>query len=362
MPILLVPLQMIRRKLKYLVIFTILTLIMIKTYDYGFNTPYPFEENQLGVNSLLTDEELKKVFQKSYLYENKCSNEAKVLVAINSATLNFRKRQIIRETWGKWVQNTNQSYLFFVSKPTDRNIEKEIELENYYYGDIVQVPTRESYYLLSFKILSSFFWTTNYCSKIKFYIKCDDDMFLNWKNLYDFLLSKENETNVIYGSVKRSYRPNRDFTSRWYVSFKDYEEKRYPDFAGKFEYFFSQCDNVLTFQFVILDGPVYIMTYDLIPKLLNTTSLVKPFYLEDVYITGMLREKIREARILSLKNLIGSYIIEKSYCHYNSSYSFHKIGSDQMKFLFDKYSFAKTNSSLICSFLENFKLFNDLAS
>lgn len=284
------PIKVLRKKIfrfKYFVCLAFLGFSVVKIYRIVQPPPYPFEAGQTNVNSLLTDEEYRKIFQ-PLLSTVKCDEVSITLVAINSAATNLQQRQAIRETWFKWVKASNQSILFFIARPEDPFLLKELELENYYFNDIVLLSVRvsfklaltefikqifpcepsilkETYYLLTFKTLSILHWSLSNCPNIRFLIKCDDDMFLNWPKLNAFLTENQNQTNTIIGKPNRDTKPNRDRFSRWFMPKELYELDYYPDFA---------------------DGPIYILTADLLPRLLNATNEVKPIYLEDVYVTG----------------------------------------------------------------------------
>ena len=220
-------------KLKYIVFVVILILVLFLIYPIIQPPAYPFEPEQRTVNSLLTKRELRRAFE-SYAGDLKCRNVSMTLVAINSGANNFNKRQAIRESWAKWVNESNQTLLFFTSKPTDEFLGKELELENYHYNDLIILPIKESYYLLPFKVLAMINWSINQCSHIKHFIKCDDDMFLNWPNLNQFLIDHRNQTSSVYGKANLNSKPNRDRHSRWYMPYDEYAKNTYPTFVGEF--------------------------------------------------------------------------------------------------------------------------------
>lgn len=320
-----------------IIVFILIILLVFKIFHiFPFSNPYPhasrypFEENQTSVNGLLTNDKLNSILEPFYLNQNQieCKNETFILIAINSGIENFNKRQMIRETWANWVNNSNQTLYFFISKPRDQFSKKKLKLENEDYKDLIFLPVEESYYLLSFKVLSILKWSTDHCPNIKFVIKCDDDMFVNWPNLNEFLISNQNQTNLIFGKANEYPEPNRDETSRWYIPYEEYSKDYYPEYVA---------------------GPIYIISSDLIPKLLYATSKVKPIYLEDVYITGILRERIVGAKLELMKNLFYQPY-EPIDCWPKSVYSFHNVTTNQMEYLFKNFSFNESDSSVLCSF------------
>ena len=94
----------------------------------------------MGVNSLLTPDKLKKVFDPAIIKGANCSPDTKILLAVNSASANFARRKVIRETLSVWVKASNQTILFFISKPTDSSLLKQIETESQLYRDIILLP------------------------------------------------------------------------------------------------------------------------------------------------------------------------------------------------------------------------------
>lgn len=320
---------MLKRKLRrigYAVFGFCLFLVTLKIYHYRQFAPYPFLPNQIGVNDLLTADKFKKIFEPAIVRSANCSEGSQFLFAINSASANFARREAIRETLSVWVKESNQTILFFISKPNDSNQLKRLKEESRLHRDIVVLPIEESYYLLVYKILALMNWATNNCPRIKFLIKCDDDMFIGWPSLYKLLESK-NTTNRIYGKLNTKSRPLRDWYSRWYMSTADYPHEFYPDFAT---------------------GQIYIVGSNLLPKLLDAASRVKPIYLEDVYLTGILREHIPGAEIVNIENLIALSLLESNFCLPRSFYCIHRATASQMRHFFKNYS---KEPSLICSLL-----------
>ena len=232
------PIKVVRKrvfKLKYCLCLVVLVLIVVKISRFAQPPPYPFKKGQDNVNSLLTDEEYQKIFR-PYLSSVQCDQKSNTLVAINSAAANLQQRQAIRETWFRWVKEQNQSILFFVSKPKDPFLAKELELEHYFYNDVVILSVHESYYLLTFKILSIINWSMmpGNCANIKFLVKCDDDLAVNWPKLNQFLMEHQNQTNTIFGKLNLASAPNRDQHSRWFMPEDLYKSNHYPEFAGTF--------------------------------------------------------------------------------------------------------------------------------
>lgn len=61
--------------------------------------------------------------------------------------------------------------------------QKEIDL----YGDIIIANFKDTYRNLTLKALYMVEWTSRYCSNARFFMKTDDDVFLNVPLVLDFI-------------------------------------------------------------------------------------------------------------------------------------------------------------------------------
>ena len=311
------------------VIYVTLSLMLTKVICTT-NRPvraYPFERGQAGVNSLLTKEQFNKVFEPALIEliggKNGCPNGTKLLVAINSAARNPHRRQAIRQTWSRFVRASNQTLLFFVGDPGDVKLRRQLKLENRKYRDIVLLPVRESYYLLTYKMLAVFNWANVNCPAVslKFLMKCDDDFYVDWPNLFAFFTDKES-SDVFYGEPNPYTQVHRNNRSRWYMPVEAFPDRNYPSF---------------------LRGSPYVLGASLLPKLLKAAGQTKLLYLEDVTITGILREQITGARMETIPNLFATYSPDDEPCL--RALALHKVKPHQMQRLFESQLSGRTNSS-----------------
>ena len=108
-------------------------------------------------------------------------------------------------------------------------------------------------------------WYNQNCGHVPYLLKCDDDVFLNTKNLYD-LVSKTTVEDVLVGYLFCGTKPTRNAKSKWYVPESRYSEDTFPP---------------------RLNGPGYLMSASVAQKLFRASRKVPVFIWEDVYITGM---------------------------------------------------------------------------
>ena len=134
---------------------------------------------------------------------------------------------------------------------------------------------------MTLKAISALEWSWKYCNFAKFFLKVDDDVFVNPFQLIEFLDSGS-QFNSITGEVFQNREPVRDKASKYYVDKFQYQGDMYPDFNT---------------------GPSYIFTNDVV-KVLYETALNQSFFkLEDVLITGVVAQMIGARRIHNPKFL-----------------------------------------------------------
>lgn len=132
-------------------------------------------------------------------------------------------------------------------------------------------------------------------------MKCDDDIFVNVPNLVHVLLGgtvpvykstlmlleklsvdAKRLTNgladdkfLLLGFKICSSKPNRDFTNKWFVPRYMYSDEFYPDYVT---------------------GGAYVMTIEAAQRLYKSSLTTPLFLFEDVYLTGIVAEKINLKR------------------------------------------------------------------
>ena len=112
-------------------------------------------------------------------------------------------------------------------------------------------------------------WSVENCVQVPYIMKMDDDTVVN---LYEILdkLEKININNSIAGYILKN-KPIREPANKWYVTKDEYLPDSYPLFVS---------------------GWFYITTHSVASKLINQAkSYSKYFWIDDVFITGILRKK-----------------------------------------------------------------------
>ncbi|XP_060556266.1 uncharacterized protein LOC132716939 [Ruditapes philippinarum] len=185
---------------------------------------------------------------------------------------NFEQRDVIRKTWLTYAsQNTGHiRYAFLLGESTHDDLHEKVLQENSIHHDILKEDFVDTYMNLTYKTIMGFKWVVTHCPTAQYVFKTDDDMFINIPNLMKFLeQSGEELDNVIAGSCFIDAYPDRDNTSKWFVSKDEYKEKMYPSFCS---------------------GTGYLTSMNVVDKIYRISPNVAFYFLEDIYIGFCLRQ------------------------------------------------------------------------
>ena len=199
----------------------------------------------------------------------KCTQKFPLLILVPSGPLNFRNRRVIRQTWGTdHSMNKTWRTMFLLGQAEYPNENKYVISEAAIYGDIVQGNQIDSYYNLTLKVEMGLEWAVNYCD-FDFLLKADDDVFVDPFQLIDYLRRPQTPKSWLYlGNVAR--RSNTRRQGKWGLSYKEYPSDVLPKFCV---------------------GPAYVMSRDLVVKVVEIFDTRNPLKLEDVYM-GLLMKRL----------------------------------------------------------------------
>ncbi|XP_072177794.1 uncharacterized protein [Diadema setosum] len=201
-----------------------------------------------------------------------------VLNLISSLPRHFESRQAIRETWGSQEEVNGERiktlFLMGLTQQDTEEIQKEVQKEDDEYGDIIQAGFRESFHNLTLKVVLGLKWVSENCRHANYIYKGDDDMFVNFPNIINYLKKERSSgkamTKFFLGSVLfRSVRINRK-DSKYFVPEKFYSGRYFPPYCSGGGYILSS-DTM---------GPMY-------EQALNTTFIP----IDDAY-QGILAKKV----------------------------------------------------------------------
>ncbi|XP_037713622.1 beta-1,3-galactosyltransferase 1 [Drosophila subpulchrella] len=306
-----------------------------------------------------------------------CRNKTFLVIAVCTGVANFVQRQTIRETWGNTTEfnypafvklhghlkghylppmperlKLYEDYLsgvgdaltasvkivFIVGRQGDEALVgnetlTRIHSEADQYNDIIQENFVDSYNNLTLKSVMALKHISRSCSNTSvFFLKCDDDTFVNVPNLLHFLLGGTiplyNDTldyhdrstflatapqnrlkassEVMYGHQFCNVVPVSEVSSKWYMPSYMYKPEKYPKY---------------------LSGAGYLMSIDVVQRLFEASLNTTLVYLEDVYITGLCAQR---AKINRHHHPLFSFAHSKQPCAFKGSITQHQMKDDSM--------------------------------
>ncbi|XP_076446075.1 beta-1,3-galactosyltransferase 1-like [Babylonia areolata] len=200
-----------------------------------------------------------------------------VLVVVHTATHNFQRRRLIRETWaGQKVMTTRTLRLvFLLGLTTDASAQRQIENERLVYGDLVQGRFKDSYHNLTHKGVMAYRWIYQYCPQAQLILKVDDDVFINPFLFYHVYYPRFQPRNRTIACHLRPINtsPIQRNKGKWKV--QDYEFRGYKHYPVRY-----------------CNGYVVIITPDIIRAMYFAAYTTPFFWVDDVYLYGLLPAKV----------------------------------------------------------------------
>ena len=239
------------------------------------------------------------------------------MVVVPSRPTNVLQRHTIRRTWGSWLVNSSASFPSITS--TGRNImskydygESDFEKSNVtsstmkifpimdpklrfklvfilgrqredygpsfsiikesnIWGDLLVEDFMDTYQNLTVKSIYILKYVKRWCPKVQYISKVDDDIFLNVPQLQNTLLKFPPEEEVLMGCLFCNSIPIRNPWNKWYTPHQMYPENVFPNY---------------------LSGTSYVISANLVDRLLDAALTTPLFHLEDIFVTGMLAREI----------------------------------------------------------------------
>ncbi|RUS71339.1 hypothetical protein EGW08_020904 [Elysia chlorotica] len=178
------------------------------------------------------------------------------------------------------------------------------------YGDIVQEDFIDSYRNLSLKSVAILRWVSQFCSKSTFVLKVDDDMYIN----IPLLLTKvrvqlERTPMFIMGQILSNNPPFRQKNHKWFVPYSQYKQGEYPNYVS---------------------GTAYSMSTTAAMRLYVESFYVRPIYMEDIYVTGILADSAMIPRVKD-HQFSGHNKVKPSGCEFRKIISGHENSPQEMR-------------------------------
>ncbi|XP_077982035.1 beta-1,3-galactosyltransferase 1-like [Glandiceps talaboti] len=278
-----------------------------------------------NVNFLLSNPyKCENIAKADSAFESDTNTNVFLLALVSSRIVNFEHREAIRQTWGK-TQNISQRKvitLFLIGNTIDHKMKAIVKRENEEYDDIIMGDFIDSYHNLTLKIIMGFKWVKYYCPHAKFILKADDDVYVNYANLINFL-SRENPSHFAAGHVYLHQTPNRNSSHKWYMSNEIFPATTYPPFCS---------------------GTGYVMSFDVVRDTYELSLSTALLPLEDVYV-GVCWSKLG----IVPKNYAGfrvSNLVQYPQCMYHYVSTIHEVTPRD---LYEIWNYMQDNKQRACN-------------
>ncbi|KFD67201.1 hypothetical protein M514_07568 [Trichuris suis] len=196
-----------------------------------------------------------------------------VIAIVHSHPKNFKRRSLIRRTWGnnEFYKKFKLAVVFAMGEdPQHPSVQTTLQREWETYEDIVQFNFTDTYHNLSLKGISWLNWAAKYCPMAKYILKVDDDMYVNTFAIMRFFRKHEplkSSTKAFYCFVWRGIGVERYKGARWYVSYEEFNRSVYPTYCS---------------------GSSYILFMQAVQPLIDSVERTPFLWIDDIYITGVL--------------------------------------------------------------------------
>ena len=196
-----------------------------------------------------------------------------LLILVHSHPAHKERRHAIRETWGRITRNYDNtqhvSLLFVLAVSIREQDNAKAQSEAKLYRDVIIGNFTDTYQSLSSKSMFSLHWARTHCSKAKFILKADDDVYLNVSRLLRLLPQSYEARPLLMGYRYNQAPVMRD--GQWKVDFNQFAEDSFPAYCS---------------------GVAYVMSSRVLQKLLTSFSQFSQgksvLQIEDVFTTGVL--------------------------------------------------------------------------
>uniref|UniRef100_A0A8C4WUR1 Hexosyltransferase n=1 Tax=Eptatretus burgeri TaxID=7764 RepID=A0A8C4WUR1_EPTBU len=241
---------------------------------------------------------------------DKCRRQAPFLVLlVSTAPKQFEARQAIRDTWGNesLLPGINIVRLFLLGSSPSESVNQDLDRESHFH-DIIQQNFMDTYHNLTIKTVMGLHWLAHHCPMAKYVMKTDSDMFVNVEFLVQSVLRTQEppRKNYFTGYLMRGYSPNRNPSSKWYMSRALYPGDRYPTFCS---------------------GTGYIFSGDLSRLLYQASLAIRMLHLEDVYM-GLCLAKLHISPVPPPNDFdFNHWHVSYSACRYSKLVTSHQFRS-----------------------------------
>ncbi|CAD5229781.1 unnamed protein product [Bursaphelenchus xylophilus] len=197
---------------------------------------------------------------------DKCNVERLYVIVVHSAIGNADRRNRLRGIIES-LEGERPHLIFSIGRTRNTTLQNEVENESKIFKDLLQTHSLDDYRLLPSKAHSWIrFLSQNCTNKIKFVLKIDDDVNVNFNLFKEFLETRETRKQQVLCSPFKHIADRRK-KSTWYLSEKEFRHRNLGYFCA---------------------GLAYIISADLLPNMLRNSAYRRVVWLDDWYVTHSL--------------------------------------------------------------------------
>lgn len=229
---------------------------------------------------------------------DRCRDDRSLLIVVISTPGNFLHRKLIRRTWVTQLKGIQ--YAFLIGSTDQSAVQQSIRNESSIYEDLIQVDMVDTYMNLTLKSVALLHWASKFCPDAPFIFKCDDDIYINIRNLAEVIQQLPPKIPRVYGTSVSNLKPLRpkelgsssqpaDDSDKWIIDRQLWPWSTYPTYVS---------------------GGCYLIDSSAIGPLLAAAQTTPYFPFEDLYINGLCARKA-EVQVLA-SDLYANISVEKN--------------------------------------------------
>jgi hypothetical protein len=230
-----------------------------------------------------------------------------------SAVENYNRRMLLRKTYANTTlfNTIHFKLIIFVGKTVNDTLNENVHQEFHQYRDMVVGDFIDTFRTLSLKLIFGLKWISQYCNKMQYIIKVDDDAFVNIFEIRNLIQQHSLKKNFIMCAVL-------DFSLiyRWKQNKEEYCKQ------------IKVCidDDILpglrTYP-RYCNGQMFVFPNNLLQPLVDAIDVTPYFWLDDVYITGLITKNLSVEYINIQRSYAWPPQIAAQYRNKNETISYH---------------------------------------
>ncbi|CAN8002187.1 unnamed protein product [Ixodes hexagonus] len=197
-----------------------------------------------------------------------CKRNLDYIFFVHTAPGHHQHRKVLREAMDQHSSSLAYSWttVFFVGLSRDKDTSSIIQSEAAQHGDIALLPYQDTYKNLTYKFVYGMKWVMEYCPKVKYVVKIDDDMVTSLQRMTSYLSTvPESQTHSLHCQIIRRTPVIRDINSPWYLSEDTYPNSEFSEYCS---------------------GRGLVFRSHLLQRLYSATFCLSYHGIDDVFVTG----------------------------------------------------------------------------